>query len=169
MKEQDFFTMIDVAKVNGKYPELVRRYNIKEVPTIVVNGEVYMGQKAFKWLEKKIKNMNHQISSQDTRANKTPIISGYMPDSSFENLQGGGDVQGNSMFCSINNSQKIETPEETDTEYKKSSFILASDNITNGQTVSDGRPDRKSKMDLDLEKLLAEREQFDPKNKPRMF
>jgi hypothetical protein len=138
MKEQDFFNMIDVAKVNGKYPELVTKYRIKEVPTIVVNGEVYTGPKAFKWLEKKIKNMNHQISSQDTRANKTPIISGYMPDSSFENLQGSGDVQGNSMFCSINNSQKIETPDQ-DSDYQKTPFVLPSDNITNGESISDGR------------------------------
>jgi thiol-disulfide isomerase/thioredoxin len=155
--EDSFFKMVDVAKIDGKYPPLVKKYRVTEVPTAIVDGQMYIGQDAFKWLERKIKNINHTVSSQDTRVNKTPVISGYSADISSMGLSGSDNFLGNNSFAALNVNQKIETP-DADTEFQKTPFVLPSDNITNGNTAKDDRPDRVSKMDSDLEKLLAERE-----------
>lgn len=155
--DEKFFNFVNVAKVNKKYPPIVKKYNIKEVPTILVDGEVLIGVNAFKWLEGKIKNINHQVSSQNTRMNKTPVVGGYAADLSSSPLTGDAPVVGTN-FSSVFSSQKIETPNE-DEDYQKSHFVLPSDNITNGQTMTkDDRPDRRSKIESEYEKLLAERE-----------
>jgi hypothetical protein len=155
--EDSFFKMIDVAKVNGVYPPIVKKYKIKEVPTAIIDGHMYVGQQAFKWLENKIKNINHKISSQDTRANKTPVISGYSPDISSAGLNQDDNFLGNSSFAPLDSFQKINTP-DAEKEYERTPFVLQNDNITNGNTAKDDRPDRVSKIDQDLEKLLAERD-----------
>lgn len=70
-KEDKFFQEISVDKQkNGRRPEIVFTYGIKEVPTIIVDETVYVGKDAFKWLARKIKNLNHAVSSQSTRMNK---------------------------------------------------------------------------------------------------
>jgi glutaredoxin len=70
-KEEKFFKEISVDKQpNGKRPEIVFKYGIKEVPTIIVDNTPYVGKDAFKWLARKIKNLNHAVSSQNTRLNK---------------------------------------------------------------------------------------------------
>lgn len=155
--EDSFFKMVDVAKVNGNYPPIVKKYKIKEVPTAIIDGQMYVGQQAFKWLEKKIKNINHTISSQDTRANKTPVISGYSPDINSAGLAEDDNFSGNSLFAPLNSYQKINTP-DAEKEYERTPFVLQNDNITNGNNAKDDRPDRVSKIDQDLEKLLAERD-----------
>lgn len=155
--EDSFFKMIDVAKVNGVFPLIVKKYKIKEVPTAIIDGHMYVGQQAFKWLEKKIKNLNHKISSQDTRVNKTPVISGYSPDISSAGLNQNDNFSGNSSFAPLNSFQTINTP-DAEKEYERTPFVLQNDNITNGNTAKDDRPDRVSKIDQDLEKLLAERD-----------
>lgn len=161
--EQDFFTMVDVAKVNGKYPVMVKKYGIKEVPTALIDGQLLVGPQAFKWLEGKIKNMNHQVSSQNTRANKTPVISGYIQDNSSSMLNEGDDhVEGTSSFSPLFREQKIETP-DAGTDYEKTPFILPGDSITGGSTLKDDRPDRTSRMESDLEKMMAQRELDTPK------
>ena len=57
--EENFFKFVNVQKINGVYPPLVKKYKITEVPTAIIDGYVYAGKDAFKWLEGKIKNMNH--------------------------------------------------------------------------------------------------------------
>jgi thiol-disulfide isomerase/thioredoxin len=158
--EEKFFKMVDVAKVNGRYPTLVKQYGITEVPTCLIDGELLVGPVAFKWLESKIKNLNHQVSSQDTRMNKTPTISGYAPDNSAGLLTGYNDnFDGTSSFSNIFLNQSIETP-DAGTDYEKTSFILPNDSITgNNDVIKDDRQDRTSKMDQAYEKMLQEREQ----------
>lgn len=150
INEIEFFNCVEVVKVRGRYPELVYKYNIKEVPTIIVNGEMMVGNNAFRWVKSKIKNLNYQVSSQDTRANKTPVVSGYSPTSSFNT-----PVDSN-KYASVNTVHKIETPEEG-TEIEKSSFTLAPDNITNGQTIDDSREDKNSRLERDYKRMLDER------------
>lgn len=156
VKEEQFFKFIEVAKVNGKYPSLVKKYGIKEVPTALIDGQMLVGPKAFKWIEKRIKNINHQVSSQNTRINKTPVISGYIPETNATMLS--GDVlESSNNFCVLNSSQTIETP-DAGTDYEKTPFILPNDTITGGVEIKEDRVDRKSKIDEQLEKLLHERE-----------
>jgi thiol-disulfide isomerase/thioredoxin len=167
-KEDSFFKMVDVAKIDGKYPPLVKKYRIAEVPTAIVDGRMYVGQDAFKWLEGKIKNMNHKVSSQDTRVNKTPVITGYTADTTSFGLDNSDNFSGNSFFAPLGSSQKIETP-DADQEFEKTPFVLHSDSVTNGSTAKDDRPDRVSKLDSDLEKLLAERDLDNSKKAPRRY
>jgi glutaredoxin-related protein len=154
--EEKFFKMVEVVKTNGKFPTIVKKYGITEVPTAYINGQMYAGPKAFKWLERKIKNVNHQVSSQDTRMNKTPVISGYIPETNSFSLQG-DSLQGTNSFSVLNMTQKIETP-DAGTDYEKTPFMLPNDQITGGCEIKEDRIDRKSKIDSDLEKLLQERE-----------
>ena len=155
VNEFRFFESIEVKKVNGKFDKRVKQYNVTEVPTIVINGELLVGQQAFKWLTSKIKNIKHSVGSIDTRANKTPVISGYIADITSANLT---DTQfdGSSSFSPLNNFQKIPTPDISE-QYERSPFVLPSDNITNGNEQQDTRQDKVSKIDLDMERLLEER------------
>lgn len=149
INEIEFFNCVEVVKIKGRYPELVYKYNIKEVPTIIVNGEMMVGNNAFRWVKSKIKNLNYSISSQDTRVNKTPVVSGYSSSSFNTPID-------SSKYSSINTVSKIETPEEG-TEIEKSTFVLAPDNITNGQKIEDSREDKNSKLERDYKKMLDER------------
>ena len=167
--EENFFRFVEVIKIRGEYPQLVKKYRIKEVPTIVVNSEVFVGKDAFKWLESKIKNVNHSVSSQDTRSNKVPTISGYSADNSSASLHTNDEnFSGTSMYSKLNDYQSIPTP-DAETEYKRTPFILPSDNLTNGSKAKDDRPDKVSRMDNDLEAMMAQREADIRNNKPRQF
>jgi hypothetical protein len=156
IKEDRYFETVEVVKINGKFNPLIKKYNIKEVPTIIVDSQMYVGQSAFKWLSNKIKNINHQVSTMDTRANKIPVISGYSLDVSGSSIGECEDFQGNGLFSPIGKPQKIDTP-DAELEYEKTPFILPDDNITNGQINQDTRPDKTSRIDNDLEKLLEQR------------
>jgi glutaredoxin len=156
INEDKFFEFVEVKKVNGKFDKRIGQYGVKEVPTVIIDSQLLVGQQAFNWLKSKIKNINHSVSTLNTRANKTPVITGYAANISSASLSETQQFDGNNMFSSINNFQKINTP-DMDQEYEKTPFILPSDNITDGNTVQDTKPDKVSRIDLDMEKLLEER------------
>jgi hypothetical protein len=153
--EDKFFESVEVKKINGKYDKRIKFYNVKEVPTVLVNGELIVGAQAFKWLTSKIKNINHSVSTLNTRANKVPLISGYSADISSASLSE-TQFDGNSSYSSLNNFQKIDTP-NIEQEYEKTPFVLPNDNITDGNVQQDTRQDKVSKIDFDMERLLEER------------
>jgi hypothetical protein len=168
IKEEKNFRFICIDKLsNGTRPGIVGKYNIKEVPSAIIDGRLYEGKHLFKWLEKKIKNMNYQVSSQNTRVNKTALpqtISGFSTDSSSQLLTGGDeDFSGTSQYCSLVNNQSILTPAEG-ADVEKSKFILPSDSISGisgdvEKSVNVSRKQRNS--DDDVEKMILERSQQD--------
>lgn len=171
-KEDKFFKMASIDKIKGKRPDYVQKYKITEVPTIVVDSKKYCGTDAFKWLEKRIKNMKSSINSQSTRTNKTKlnIVSGFAPDDFYSPLDGDTYTNGSSNYCSLNfvAQNKIPTPEEG-TEVEKSNFILPNDNITGGgATIKDKLPDKQTQVEQDFEKIKLERNMQDSKLKPRL-
>ena len=164
-KEDKFFKQACIDKVNGKWPDYVKKYKITEVPTVMVDGKMHAGKQAFKWLEHRIKNMKNTVNSQATRVNKPVLnqITGFTPFSSSA-LLSGGDAQfdGNSNFCSLEFvGSLIPTPSEG-TEVEKSNFILPGDNITGtDKVIGDSKPDRSSQMEKEFEKIKLARSNQD--------
>lgn len=170
-KEDKFFKKLTVDKVNGKRPKYVKEYKISEVPSIIVDDKKHTGIEAFKWLEKRIKNMKTKVNSQSTRNNKTKLstVCGFGEDGNYAPLNGDVYTNGNSNYCSLAfvSQNAIPTPEEG-TEVEKSNFILPSDNITgNTAQIKDSLPNKQSQMEQDFEKIKLERSMQDSSFKPR--
>jgi glutaredoxin len=159
--DEKFFNIISVDKKNGKRPSVVFNHGITEVPTVIVNGKKYAGKDAFKWLRSQIKNLNHQVSSQDTRMNKNVISGfGYHSDNfSFNQVE---DFDGNSSYASLGYQSNIETPDEG-TEVEKSGIVMTDDNLTDSRNLPklEKRKDRTSVAQSALDNLVQEREHFD--------
>lgn len=163
INEDKYFRYISVDKKQGKRDPLVTKYKIKEVPTIIVDGRIYVGKYAFKWLEEKIKNVNISVSSQSTRMNKTPMLSAYTPDNSaFDFSNPTGNIDGNSNYSALNLNNRIRTIKE-DEEFDKETigaFHLPNDLITGSNEVfKDSKQDKASVMEKQYELMMLKREQ----------
>jgi thiol-disulfide isomerase/thioredoxin len=53
---------------NGDRPNIVKRYRVRKVPSVIANGELYQGIACFKWFNEKIKNKNN--TGLNSRENK---------------------------------------------------------------------------------------------------
>jgi hypothetical protein len=170
-KEDKFFKNVSIDKVNGKRPDFVKKYNIVEVPTIMIDNKLYAGNQAFVWLQRRIKNMKNAINSQATRVNKPKlnVISGFCPDSSSSILGQEESFDGNSSYCSLNYDNSISCPTEG-TVVHKTDFILPNDSIT-GRTdiVREVKNDKSSVMESEYEKIKNARDNQDSMYKPRMI
>lgn len=133
---QSYFEMVSVDKANGKRHPFVSKYNIKEVPSVIVNQRIYAGKEAFKWLQSKIKTANTTLPTQSVRQNKIPRISGYMPEISSFGLSNNDNFDGTSQYCSLTVNPRISTPGETD-NVEKSQFVLPQDTITGNLKTED--------------------------------
>ncbi len=158
---QSYFEMVSVDKTNGKRHPFVSKYNVKEVPTIIVNQRVYSGKEAFKWLQSKIKTSNTTLPTQSVRQNKIPHISGYMPEIASMGLASNDNFDGTSQYCSLSVNPRISTPGETE-NVEKSQFILPQDTITgNLKTEDANKKGREDAMKQQYEMLELERQKQD--------
>lgn len=157
-----YFELVPVDKHNGKRHQFVTKYNIKEVPTIVVNQRVYSGKDAFKWLQSKIKTSSTSLPTESVRQNKIPHISGYIPETSSMGLSGSESAfDGNSQFCALDINPRIQTPAESE-NIEKSQFVLPSDMITGSLKTEDlKKTDRSDNMKKQYEIMEQERRQQD--------
>lgn len=157
-----YFETVSVDKQNGKRHPFVSKYNIKEVPSIIVNQRVYTGKEAFKWLESKIKNSNTTLPIEDTRKNKIPSISGYTPDILSMNLtEPVSNFDGNSNYSSLKINHRIQTPVESD-KVEKPTFILPQDSITgNIDNQEIKKPNKDDIMKKEYELLQQQRNKQD--------
>lgn len=57
---------VDVNPKTGKRSPLIRKYNIKEVPSLIYKNKVYVGDSAFKVIE--------QIASNDITKQEKPVV-----------------------------------------------------------------------------------------------
>jgi hypothetical protein len=156
------FEIIPADKQNGKRHPFISKYNIKEIPTIIVNQRVYVGKEAFKWLQSKIKSSNTSLPVESVRQNKIPQISGYVPDISSMALESSdSNFDGNSTYCSLDVNYHIETPKETE-NVEKTQFILPSDSITGSLKSEDvKKSDRSDAMKKQYELMEQERKKQD--------
>lgn len=182
-REYQNFKMVSVEKKNGKRPDIVAKYNVREVPTIVINGNILSGEKAFAWLNNVINSSGRQISSMSTRQNKTieNVISGFAPDSNFigancpeqwNNANDSSSVIGELL------SQRIITPEENSfsKEQRESGFVMTSDNITGLGDIppsvdgrgnnADKKTSRSGNFDSEFKKMQEMRSIMDKRLKP---
>lgn len=157
-----YFQIVIVDKQKGKRHPFVAKYNITEVPTIIVDQRVYVGKEAFKWLESKIKNANTTLPSHDTRQNKIPQITGY--------ASGSFIPDDNAMYCEIGGEQKIETPPEGQ-NVERPQFILPQDNITgNLKAESNKKQDDAQKKEYEkMEDIRRKQDEMFKKNIPQTF
>lgn len=146
-----YFEIIVVDKKGGQRHPFVAKYNIKEVPSIIVNQRIYAGKKAFAWLESKVKGINTSIETHNTRLNKIPTVSGNM---AFKFSHEGS-------FAEFGSPQVIITPPESD-NVERPQFILKPDNITGTITSKDEKQQFQSERVLsDYERLNEERKRQD--------
>lgn len=159
---ESHFEMISVDKINGKRHPFVSKYNIKEVPSIIVDQRIYTGKESFKWLQTKIKNSNSAVPSESVRQNKIPHISGYMPEMSSMGLSGETPFDGTSRYCSLDLDNRIETPGE-DENVTKSKFLLPQDTITGNIKSQDTskKNDKSDAMKAEYDRLEKERTEQD--------
>lgn len=161
------FDFVTVDKVNGKRSDLVKEYNVTEVPTIIVNQRYYIGKEAFSWLDSEIRNLNNAVQTENTRNNKTkltksagaPMLMGFSPSGNFCDVSGAGiDNGGDSNSCSLMSYQTIQTPDEG-AEISRGEFVLPDDNLSGtnvklGETLAE---DKQAKVLSNFEKMKAER------------
>lgn len=165
--EDKFFNGVCVDKVNGSRPKLVRDYKVTEVPTIIVNEKTYSGKIAFKWLEDKIKSSSQSVSSQDTRANKTPVITGYNSDNCSQLMINTG-TSGTSQYSFINDIQKINTPEEDADVTGMKRFVLPESSITGSTNdITDKMKDKTATCVGEMERMKLARDKQDEMFKRR--
>lgn len=159
--EDKFFNGVCVDKVKGSRPKLVRDYKVTEVPTIIVNGKSYSGKIAFKWLEDKIKSSSQSVSSHDSRANKTPIITGYNADNCSQLMINNG-TSGTSQYSFINDIQKINTPDEDSDVSGMKQFVLPNSSITgSSREISDKLQDKIETSTGEMERMKMARDKQD--------
>ncbi len=158
---ESYFQMVSVDKVNGARHPFVSKYNVREVPAIIVNQRVYTGKEAFKWLQSKIKNANTSVPTQSVRQNKIPHISGFTPESSSMGFADNDNFDGTSQYCSLKVNPRISTPAESE-NVEKSQFVLPQDTITGNLKTEDTKNNgREDAMKQQFEKLALERKQQD--------
>lgn len=158
---ESYFQMVSVDKINGTRHPFVSKYNIREVPTVIVDQRVYAGKEAFKWLQSKIKNANTSIPSQSVRQNKIPSISGFIPETSSMGFADNDNFDGTSQYCSLKVNPRISTPAESE-NIEKPQFILPQDTITGNLKTEDAKNNsREDIMKQQYEKLELERKQQD--------
>lgn len=194
--EASFFAKICVDKDprTGKRPPVIQKYNIKEVPTVIVENQKLEGYKAFSWLQSRIENSQDQVNSLQSRQNKQSVnlqqlnqnneatnkIEAYATKTNF--IDNFVELSGN------NNSTTIYTPSsEEDIKSKKGNFILPDDNITSVamsapelssqhgggvnqlSSISISKDKLKTKQfDNEFNKLMAERDSCTPKQPQRI-
>lgn len=173
--EDRFFTKISVDNKRGK-EYAVKEFNIKKVPTIIVNQSVYEGVDSLKWLQSKIKGKN-TVASMNTRMNKlaikpkkevkVPLINAYeyeidsadigcLNNTRENNLSIQGQMDSNFNIQEF--AGAIHTPEETDGVVEKDfRFKLPEINITNGSTEIKGKTsgEKSSQMESEFEKMMS--------------
>lgn len=163
--EERFFKKVCVDSREGR-EFAISKYSIKKVPTIIVNDQIIDGVNALQWLQKKVKAS--ATSSMSTRQNKesysrpqgqgqtVSVVGGYVPNSSFDSVGGSAEFV-MSSHAGLRGTHSIITPSE-DSEVQKSTFILPSDNITNGANIDGKRKDKSSKFESEYEQLKRSRE-----------
>lgn len=175
--EEPFFKKVCVDYREGR-DFAVSKYNIKKVPTIIVNDQVIDGVNALQWLQGKAKakttssvGTRHNIEAYTPPSTKNVknnaknhdsknVIGGYAPELLCNSVLGSAEfaISSHAHANPRDNAMTIFTPSE-DSEIQKSSFILPSDSITNGTQIDGKRQNKSTKFESDYEKLKNARGQ----------
>lgn len=180
--EASFFAKICVDKdpQTGNRPPIINKYNIKEVPTIIVENQKLQGYDAFRWLQSRIENSQDQVNGVHSRQNKQPVnIQQLNQNQSKKSAPEPFSYSNNFLDLSDTSNTTIYTPsQDEDITSKKGNFILQDDNITScaidlvsEKTVPSSLTKDKLKtkqFENEFNKLMAERDNDIPKPLQRM-
>jgi hypothetical protein len=125
-----YFSKINVDKnKQGKRPKIMYDYKISEVPSIIINNQILVGVKAFKWLQYRLQQGTPN-TPMDSRANKNEInIPGSVGNDhkkveAYTNNNGiGSNFADNFFTIGDTEDSGIYTPEETNEIFEKTSNI----------------------------------------------
>lgn len=181
------FIPISVDKdVNGKRPNVVTKYQIASVPTIIVNNQKLSGVKAFEWVEKqslqnnrpintKEQHINPQTIKQATNRPLTSVLSGFEEDSSFAVIGNYDDKNRPSVgFCNqavpgVSSSMIPGTEDDSVAERRKGGFLMQDDSLCNTGIGGSGSPESTTKQQQSMEKSQQFENKFEQMQKQRQL
>lgn len=154
---------------------LIKKYNIKRVPVIIVDGRFLEGENAFKWLNDRIKNSRFQNSPNNSRQDKSmlnnPAIINRRKKQSFDEYL---DKKKRIKIFNLNKRKRILgehniKPQNVEFFTNKSQERQQINENTGGVAlpesiksliVNKGDKLRKKQLDNNYAKLMSERENF---------
>jgi hypothetical protein len=165
--EANFFAKVcvDIQKNTGQRPPIVAKYNIKEVPSIIVENKRLAGRDAFMWLKMRIENSQepamNSVQSRDTRPQINQRFTAKEEPQPFSETGGiSSNFADNHLFIGDVSDNKIFTPQNDDEVSKESKYKLKDESISQGivEESSKSRDLLKTKQfDNEYNKLLQER------------
>ncbi len=179
---------------HGRRPQTVRKYNITEVPTIIVDNQKLVGMQAFVWLNKRFETAQDSPQNFDSRQNKQPVniknISGSQnAPSTFKPMDTFGAGLGSdcvNVSAGDNDIIYVDDQDQDQLNALRGNLILHDDNITaetinmpmqrqvsdqnrGPQTIATNKDKLKAKQfDNAYNKMLAERDIGIPEPVKRM-
>ena len=167
--EANFFAKICVDKLQGesKRPPIVYKYDVKEVPTIIVENRKLSGREAFSWLKSRIENSQQTLPSVGSRDVKPEINQRFTGDEStgvkpFFDGASPGSFSESFMIIGDVHDTSIITAETDDDINKKSKYGISDIPIIpvcdKGQESGSQSDSLKTKQfDNEYNRLLQER------------
>lgn len=177
--EANFFVKICVDKNQdtGKRHELVSRYRVVEVPSIIIESKLLAGREAFGWLKSRIDKISQDPPGKfhpgEESRNKKPTVnmrnsgkaseeeSGVKP--FFDGINGG--IIDNCVVVGDTFDTTIYTPQDDSDVSRTSKFELQSDSILGGPGVGGSEEKSSAKDSLktkqfenEYNRLLQERQ-----------
>lgn len=190
--EATFFVKISVEKdpKTNQRPQILNKYGVIEVPTIIVENKKLAGYSAFKWLHSRIENSQDQVNSLSSRQNKQTIdmqqLNQQKQENTIEPFYTGTTVNltDNCVQLGDTDTQQIYTPSQDEEVSRENNFKLQDDNLTSVAintnvdlsnnddylpTKSITKDKLKSKqIENEYSKLIQERDTMIPKPVPRI-
>lgn len=168
----------------GRRPQTVRKYNITEVPTMIVDNQKLVGMQAFVWLQKRIETSQDNPQQFHSRQNKQPVNikdisasqqspTAFIPMDNFGSGLGSNCVD---VSTGDNDIVHVDDNDEDKMQALRGNLILHDDNITaetintpmerqvsdphrGPQSISTNKDKLKAKqLDNAYNKMLAERD-----------
>jgi hypothetical protein len=178
--EANFFVKIcvDKSQSTGKRHELVSRYRVSEVPSIVVEGKLLAGREAFGWLKSRIDRVSQEppgkfYPGEESRNNRPEINIRTSGSREMTNMQEsirpffeGGTSGGIADSCVVigdTGDTSIYTPQDDSEVSRESKFGLKSDCLIPGPDVSEEKSSVKDSLkskqfENEYNRLLQERQ-----------
>ena len=144
--ESIFFSKVcvDIIPQIGKRTAFVKKHNITEVPTILVNSNKFVGKTAFNWLKNKIESTEKSVSTMNTRQNTEGRDNKAVQDLNNKIPEQNNSIQGfdfqNSFLKNTSDDYEIIGKDEEDQFKNNPSFNkMLCDQMSNKGSIQDSQ------------------------------
>lgn len=177
--EAVFFNKICVDRDrSGNRTRLINKYDVKEVPSIIVDDKLLSDLPAFSWLSKRIQNSGNSVNSIPSRNNKLSNLQSNPDDSrvTLEAYDSGGITNFTNNCVSIDDADNfkyskdsvISCIEDNSKEVpKETNFRMVNDSFTGqdegGKSFSKNDTLKNKQFDNAYNKMMKERDNDNPK------